>query len=606
MKILFTAVPQWYPASPYLAAALLVGQLKGRGFDAESYDFNIEFFNDILNKDYAKKSLEDAKEFLSSAEFACDASFSDDINEKRKKTFEIRKRIVGDYIKFDGEKAERTIEKIDWAMSVIKTKELFFDPEKLYEAKDIINSALDMASLPYVPSRIMIDNFIANPVMTYDFADVDYQCKNADMNMFLPYFEQKLGEKDFSVYSLINISITDLSQIVPGLTLARLLKEKTDAKICLGGNYIYKIAPDLKKIPEIFSEYCDFFIVGDGEIASVELAEYMCGKRNIGDVHSLVYADENGSVITNKTAPLLDMDNIYYPDFDCFDFGKYLAPEPVLPVQFGKGCYWSKCTFCDFYTGQQKFDMKSVSRAVDEVEFLVNKYGFRHFNFVDEAVPPAFYNAFATELIKRNLKIYYSSFVRLEKAFTADVLQNMYNSGARYMMWGYESESPRIMELMNKGIDLSERKRILADSAKAGIWNVVTFLLGFPTETDEELQSTIDVIYDSTIVDTCVPSNFALKKNAILKSKTDSVDITEFHENGELHISYKYSSLSSTMEEVKARRNRFEKKFLEDTADRLWPHTFTEGDYLMFYLTRYGKDYVKNYRLKYKKDIPKY
>ena len=606
MKILFTAVPQWYPASPYLAAALLVGQLKGRGFDAESYDFNIEFFNDILNKDYAKKSLEDAKEFLSSAEFACDASFSDDINEKRKKTFEIRKRIVGDYIKFDGEKAERTIEKIDWAMSVIKTKELFFDPEKLYEAKDIINSALDMASLPYVPSRIMIDNFIANPVMTYDFADVDYQCKNADMNMFLPYFEQKLGEKDFSVYSLINISITDLSQIVPGLTLARLLKGKTDAKICLGGNYIYKIAPDLKKIPEIFSEYCDFFIVGDGEIASVELAEYMCGKRNIGDVHSLVYADENGNVITNETAPLLDMDNIYYPDFDCFDFGKYLAPEPVLPVQFGKGCYWSKCTFCDFYTGQQKFDMKSVSRAVDEVEFLVNKYGFKHFNFVDEAVPPAFYNAFATELIKRNLKIYYSSFVRLEKAFTADVLQNMYNSGARYMMWGYESESPRIMELMNKGIDLSERKRILADSAKAGIWNVVTFLLGFPTETDEELQSTIDVIYDSTIVDTCVPSNFALKKNAILKSKTDSVDITEFHENGELHISYKYSSLSSTMEEVKARRNRFEKKFLEDTADRLWPHTFTEGDYLMFYLTRYGKDYVKNYRLKYKKDIPKY
>lgn len=606
MKILFTAVPQWYPASPYLASALLVGQLRGRGFDAESYDFNIEFFNDILTSDHASKSLEKAKEFLSSAEFEADASLSDDINGKRKKTFEIRKRIVGDYIKYDGEKAQRTIDKIDWAMSVIKTKELFYDPEKLYEAKDIINSALDMASLPYVPSRIMIDNFIANPVMTYDFADVDYQCKNSDMNMFLPYFEQKLSEKDFSVYSLINISITDLSQIVPGLTLARLLKEKTDAKICLGGNYIYKIAPDLKKIPAIFSEYGDFFIVGDGEIASVELAEYICGKRAINEVHSLVYADENGNVITNETAPLLDMDNIYYPDYDCFDFDKYLAPEPVIPVQFGKGCYWSKCTFCDFYTGQQKFDMKSVSRAVDEVEFLVNKYGYRHFNFVDEAVPPAFYNAFATELIKRNLKIYYSSFVRLEKAFTAEILQNMYNSGARYMMWGYESESPRIMELMNKGIDLSERKRILADSAKAGIWNVVTFLLGFPTETEEELQSTIDVIYDNRIVDTCVPSNFALKKNAILKNKAESVDITEFHENGDLHISYKYSSLTSTMEEVKARRNRFEKKFLEDTADRLWPHTFTEGDYLMFYLTHYGKDYVKNYRLKYKKDMPKY
>lgn len=605
MKILFTAVPQWYPASPYLAAALLVGQLKGRGFDAESYDFNIEFFNDILTEEYAAASFNAAKNILESDRFEYDESLTGDINEKRRKTHELRKRIIGDYVKFDSKKAERTIERIDWAMKVIKTKELFYDPEKLYEAKDIINAALDLASLPYVPSRIMIDNFIANPVMTYDFADVDYQCKHGDMNMFLPYFEGKLKQKDFSVYSLINISITDLSQVVPGLTLARLLKEKTKAKICLGGNYIYKIAPDLKKIPEIFSEYCDFFIVGDGEIASVELAEYCAGKRSIKDVHSLVYADENGCIVTNETAPLLDMDRIYYPDFDCFDFEKYLAPEPVLPVQFGKGCYWSKCTFCDFYTGQQKFDMKSVGRAVDEVEFLVNKYGFRHFNFVDEAVPPAFYNAFATEVIKRNLKIYYSSFVRLEKAFTAEILQNMYNSGARYMMWGYESESPRIMELMNKGIDLSHRKRILADSANAGIWNVVTFLLGFPTETDEELQSTIDVIYDSKIVDTCVPSNFALKKNAILKNKAESVDITEFHENGELHISYKYSSLSSTMEEVKERRNRFEKKFLADTADRLWPHTFTEGDYLMFYLTNYGKDYVKNYRLKYKKDLPR-
>ncbi len=194
--------------------------------------------------------------------------------------------------------------------------------------------------------------------------------------------------------------------------------------------------------------------------------------------------------------------------------------------------------------------------------------------------------------------------MRLEKAFTYEILKNMHDSGAVYMMWGYESESPRIMELMNKGIDITHRKRILEDSARAGIWNIVTFLLGFPTETQDELQSTIDVIYDDSIVDTCVPSNFALKKNAILKDKTESVNITDYSENGELHISYKYSSLSGTMEEVKERRNRFEKKYLHDTADRLWSHTFTESDYLMFYITHYGKDYVKNYRLDYKRYLP--
>ena len=145
MKILFASVPQWYPASPYLASALLVGQLKGRGFDAESHDFNIEFFNDILNGEYAKKSFENAKKVLSDSEFEYDCALTEDINEKRRKTSELRKRIIGDYIKYDSEKAENTIKKIDWAVSVIKTKELFYDPEKLYEAKDIINFALDLA-----------------------------------------------------------------------------------------------------------------------------------------------------------------------------------------------------------------------------------------------------------------------------------------------------------------------------------------------------------------------------------------------------------------------------------------------------------------------------
>lgn len=604
MKFLFAAVPQWYPVSPYLAGALLAGQLKNSGFEAETYDFNIEFFNDILSVDYLEKSLEKAKKFLSEEEaFQADESYGAGIKIKLRNTFEIRKNIIKDYFKADNGNAEKTIEEIEWAISVFKTKELFYDPEKLYRAKDIISDALDIASLPFVPSRIMLDNFIANPIFTYDFKDVDYQCKHESVNMFLPYFEKKLSEKDFSEYDLIALSVTDLSQLVPGLTLARLLKKHTKAKIAIGGNYIYKIEEDLKKIPQIFEEYCDYLSIGDGETATVELAEYIAGKRKIEDVHSLVYSDEGSSVKTNSRAPVLNLESVAYPDFEGYDFSKYFSPETVIPVQLGKGCYWGKCSFCDFYTGQQKFDMKSVKRAVDEVEYLSKKYNSRLFNFVDEAVPPKFYNEFAKEVKKRNLEIYYYSFARLEKTFTPEVLKNLYESGARFFMWGYESQSERIMKLMNKGIDLSYRRKILEDSREAGLWNLCTFLLGYPTETQEELQSTIDVIYDHELVNTCTPSNFALKKNSILKNNTSSVGITDFTENGELHISYKYHSLTQTMEEVKERRNSFERKYLEDTADRLFPHSFTESDSILMYLVKYGRDYVKNYRLSYKRKL---
>ncbi len=602
MKFLFASVPQWYPVSPYLAGGLLAGQLKANGFDAETYDFNIDFFNDVLTKEYLLSCIDAAKNF-DCEKMTSVTGFSDDIIEKRNKTAQLRKRIIDDYFKFDKGTVDTVVNEVEYSVKVMKDKELFYDAEKLYRAKDILKSALDIASLPFAPSRIMLDNYIADTVMTYNFSDVDHQCKNADMNMFLPYFEKKIKGMNFSKYSVIGLSITDLSQIVPGFTLARLLKKYTDAKICLGGNYIFKVEADLKNIPAVFEEYCDFMSIGDGEIAAVELAEYFAGKRDIEDVHSLVYRDENGVVRTNEKAPLLNLETVAYPDFDCYDFSKYFSPEVVIPVQLGKGCYWGKCSFCDFYTGQQKFDIKSVERAVDEVEYLAKKYNAKHFTFVDEAVPSKIYNAIADEIIKRGLEIYYYSFARLEKGFTPEVLANLYKSGARFFMWGYEAESERIMELINKGIDVKNRQKILTDAQNAGLWNLCTFLLCYPTETPEELQSTIDVIYNHDIVNTCTPSNFALKKNAILKDETSTVGITDFKEHGELHIAYKYHSVTQTMEEVKKKRNSFEKKYLEDTIDRLWPHTFTETDLILLYLAKYGRDYVKNYRLKYRKNF---
>ncbi|MBQ6420935.1 MAG: radical SAM protein [Clostridia bacterium] len=602
MKVLFSSIPQWYPASPYLACALLAGQLGRAGFDADTYDFNIAFFNDILTCEQVGAALEKAKRFLETP-FTVDGDLPPQIRAKLLETAEVRKNVIEAYLAADTGRAARVIAETENAVKVMKTKELFYDPEQYYRAKDVLADALDILSLPWAPARIRLDNFIANPVFTYDFPDVDFQCRNAAVNMFLPYFEKALAGKDLSAYDLIGLSVTDLSQIVPGLTLARLLKQKTKAKICLGGNYIFKIAPDIKKIPQIFTDYCDFLLIGDGERTVVELAEYLDGRRSVETVHSLIYADADGVIRETETAPLLDLDAVAYPDFDGYDFGAYLTPETVIPVQLGKGCYWGKCTFCDFYTGQQKFDMKHVTRAVDEVEYLSKKYGSPYFNFVDEAVPPAFYDKFAAEVLRRGLKIFFYSFARLEKAFKPEVLQNLYRAGARFFMWGYEAASERVMGLMNKGIDLSRREQILSDAVDAGLWNLCTFLLCYPTETPEELQATIDVIYNDRLVDTCTPSNFALKKNAILKNDVSAAAITDFQANGELHISYKYHSTVTTMEEIKRKRNSFERKFLQDSADRLFAHTFTESDALLLYLAHYGREFVKTYRLKYKREL---
>ncbi|MBQ9913031.1 MAG: radical SAM protein [Clostridia bacterium] len=604
MKTLFIIPPQWYPMNAYLSAAQLVGQLQAKGFDAKTRDLNIEFFNDILKKENVISAVQKAEvfykefrcEFLS--EGYCEEKFSGYSRELKTK---ILRYIAYEEFLESGINATEVADKLADAIDVTKNKERFYDPEQLFEAKEVLKDALRIISLPYMPSKIMLENFIANPVYSYDYADTKLQVSNPDLNMFVEYFDKKIKAEDFNEYSIIGISIFDLSQIIPGLTLAKYLKERTGAHITLGGNYIYKIRGAIKNLPEFFDIFCDSVQLGDGEIAAVKLVELLKDDLPLEGAYSLMYKDSDGTIRETETAPLLDMDALAPPCFNGYDFDLYFSADKVIPVQLSKSCYWAKCTFCDFYTGQQCFDIKSVKSAVDEIQYLVEKYGFEHFIFVDEAVPPKYYNQLATEIIKRGIKIYFYSFARMERGFTKEVLQNLYNAGARFFCWGYEAESERVMKLLNKGIDCSYRKELLENAKEVGLWNHCTFLLGYPGELPEETQATKDVICNRNLVDSCTPSNFALKKNAIMIEEVDKAGLNDIKDNGDFHISCNYMLNGKETRNIKKERMDFQLEFLKKTADSLWSIEFTDTDHILLYTSKYGAEWVRNYRLKYKK-----
>ena len=361
------------------------------------------------------------------------------------------------------------------------------------------------------------------------------------------------------------------------------------------------VVTTLTTLPEFFDIFCDSVQLGDGEIAAVKLVETLSEGRSLEETYSLIYKDENGIVSETKTAPLLDMDALAPPCFDGYDFDLYFSADTVIPMQLSKSCYWAKCTFCDFYTGQQCFDIKSVETAVNEIEALVNKYGFKHFIFVDEAVPPKYYNQLANEIIKRGIEIYFYSFARMEKAFSKEVLQNLYNAGARFFCWGYEAESERVMKLLNKGVDCANRKTLLENAKSVGLWNHCTFLLGYPGETKEETEATKNVIRNRNLVDSCTPSNFALKKNAIMIKETEDAGLENIKDNGDFHISCNYVMNGKETRNIKKERMDFQLEFLKQTADSLWSIEFTDTDHILLYTSKYGADWVRNYRLKYKK-----
>lgn len=67
----------------------------------------------------------------------------------------------------------------------------------------------------------------------------------------------------------------------------------------------------------------------------------------------------------------------------------------------------------------------------------------------------------------------------------------MHKAGFREMLWGIESGSQRVLDLMDKGTKISTIGQVLEKSSKHNIANLCFIIFGFPGETKKEAEKTI-------------------------------------------------------------------------------------------------------------------
>ncbi len=599
-QILLIQPPQWYPVSPYLAVPLLAGQLKKEGFHVKSYDLNAEYFNYLLTKERTAFCDAEARKILSELDKLykdADIAQIEANGSYEEKTLCLKYLTIKKFYSEHSDEIPYLIENIENAVKITRDKELFYVPENLTGAKHLIKLALRLVSMPYAPNEIDFDNYFANPLLNLDWSNIKAQVNDRSVNMFYDYFDSYTDSIASDGFDLITIAMTDLSQLIPVFTLASMLKKKTTAKIVVGGNYATQIYEDMMQYDEIFKSYFDYLLIGDGEISLSKLASYLDGKCDFSEVPNIVYLKDGRVVTTGFSCEKIDMDSLAYPDFSDYDMKKYFTPDPTFPIQLSKGCYWGKCNFCDYAYGQQGYSPKHIGRIIKELKYYIKTYKASKFIFVDEAIPPKFYNLLATAIIEADLKINFYSFARLETGYTPEVLANLYRAGARLFLWGYECESPRIMEMMNKGIDIDKRLEILTNARNAGIWNNGLFIFGYPTETIDEIKETMAVIRENRrVIPSCTLSNFALKKHSVLKDSVGENGIVDFSSNGEFYTVFKDVVDGVSQSDRRTLRRDFQFSFLDENANSLWPVVFSDFDHLLLYLSKYGCDYVNSYR----------
>jgi len=291
------------------------------------------------------------------------------------------------------------------------------------------------------------------------------------------YFLNLLEKERPSVLGLSVCSCT----LPASLFSFKLTREKYPGILTVmgGGIFADELALDACNL-EFFLEktpYIDKIIVGEGEVLLLKLLEGKLPKSQ--RVYSI---DDIGNEVLNiHTADT--------PDFSGFDLDYY----PFIAYNGSRGCPY-RCNFCSINVQWGKYRKKGAKKIVEELRSMYEKYGCQLFLMVDSLLNPITTDL-SKEFSKTDLCLYWDGSLRAEKAVCDKENTLLWRQGGFYRAHlGIESGSPRVLQAMRKDISIKQIKAAVSSLAFAGIKTTTFWIVGFPGETEEDFQQTLDVI----------------------------------------------------------------------------------------------------------------
>lgn len=294
--------------------------------------------------------------------------------------------------------------------------------------------------------------------------------------------------KDFNP-DIVGLSVISPMASADAVKISKFAK-KLNIQVVWGG-HITSALPEL-----VFKEGCvDYIVIGEGEVTFSELLDSRKNGTSIYDIDGLAFVDENG-VHINKYREFADLSTFPVIDWSLVNPAKYFqyffGCKKMIYEYFSKGCP-GKCTFCNNPTFHRSTHRtRPPEHLIDEIEYLINNCGIDSVNFADEYWHPSkedrqkFFN-----LIKeRKLNFVWGIQTRLG-SLNRDDLQQMYDAGCRWVLFGIESGCGERVLKIKKGTDLSKAKEAFKICREIGITTQSSFIIGFPDETEEELKETV-------------------------------------------------------------------------------------------------------------------
>ncbi len=283
--------------------------------------------------------------------------------------------------------------------------------------------------------------------------------------------------------------------VVEIMNFIRTQEHLKESKIVLGG-------PDLRyNIPKYLDAGADFLVIGEGEKTMLELAKTIetVDVPDFNHITGIAFRDKDGGIVkTAEREKIRNVDELPFPNRLGIDLHAYLNVwkdnhgKSTVNISTQRGCPYT-CKWCSTAVYGQSYRRRSPEKVVDEMLHLKEHFNPDALWFVDDVftVSHKWLASFVEEVNKRDAIIPFECITRADR-MKEEVIQLLQEAGCFRVWIGAESGSQKIIDLMDRRVNVDHVRDMIKMTREYGIEAGTFIMLGYPGETEEDIELTIE------------------------------------------------------------------------------------------------------------------